>query len=496
MKTAVIYARVSSREQAEGFSIDAQVKACKKKAKEENYKVVKIFKDEGFTGTNKDRPALKKLIQHCKDREIDVVIIHKIDRFARSVVDHSAIRATLMKYSTNLVSVTEKLGTKPHEVFLENIMASMAQYYTDNLKTEVRKGLMERFESGYHLSSPPYGYEVKTGSKIMQIIPEEAKVIRRMFSLYSTGKYSLKRVSDVIYKKYGYKTKRGKKFSKERVRTILKEVAYMGAIKYKKIERKTKGLHDPIVTKATFQHVQEIMAKRGNVKKKAKNKYEFLYKDFVACPICGKNLYAAYSTGSSGKKYLYYCCRNKKQHKCLNIKPKKIQSAFDKKLAELRFSEDLMDVIQVFIAEKLESYKKDAGKKVKLYEKKLEDIKLKKVEVYKDWKKGEVDDETKQVLESEIEDEEVLAQLSLNEEKIDYNNLLTELRMLINFGSKIDRYWEIASYDQRRQILSSMFTNVPTFENNELTNCKISPLYKVLKDAEEKTVKYGRGCQT
>ena len=457
MKTAVIYARVSSREQAEGFSIDAQVKACKKKAKEENYKVVKIFKDEGFTGTNKDRPALKKLIQHCKDREIDVVIIHKIDRFARSVVDHSAIRATLMKYSTNLVSVTEKLGTKPHEVFLENIMASMAQYYTDNLKTEVRKGLMERFESGYHLSSPPYGYEVKTGSKIMQIIPEEAKVIRRMFSLYSTGKYSLKRVSDVIYKKYGYKTKRGKKFSKERVRTILKEVAYMGAIKYKKIERKTKGLHDPIVTKATFQHVQEIMAKRGNVKKKAKNKYEFLYKDFVACPICGKNLYAAYSTGSSGKKYLYYCCRNKKQHKCLNIKPKKIQRAFDKKLAELRFSEDLMDVIQVFIAEKLESYKKDAGKKVKLYEKKLEDIKLKKVEVYKDWKKGEFDDETKQVLESEIEDEEVLAQLSLNEEKIDYNNLLTELRMLINFGSKIDRYWEIASYDQRRQILSSRY---------------------------------------
>ncbi len=127
MKTSVIYARVSSREQAEGFSIDAQIKECKKKAVEENYSVLEVFKDEGCTGTNRNRPALNELLTYCKDNEINVVIIHKIDRFARSIVDHSALRAMLLQFGTNLVSCSEQLGTSPHEVFIENIMASMAQ---------------------------------------------------------------------------------------------------------------------------------------------------------------------------------------------------------------------------------------------------------------------------------------------------------------------------------------------------------------------------------
>ena len=127
MKTAVIYARVSSREQAEGFSIDAQIKACKLKASQENYKVLEVFKDEGFTGTSRDRPALNSLIGYCKDNSVHAVVIHKLDRFARSIADHSAIRAMLMKHGTNLISCTEQLGTAPHEIFLEHIMASMPQ---------------------------------------------------------------------------------------------------------------------------------------------------------------------------------------------------------------------------------------------------------------------------------------------------------------------------------------------------------------------------------
>lgn len=83
--------------------------------------------------------------------------------------------------------------------------------------------------------------------------------------------------------------------------------------------------------------------------------------------------------------------------------------------------------------------------------------------------------------------------MELNEETIDYNDLLTQLRMLAKFGSRIDRYWEIATFDQRRDILGSMFTNVPTCENYELTNIEISPLYQALRDISENHVLHGRG---
>ena len=97
---------------------------------------------------------------------------------------------------------------------------------------------------------------------------------------------------------------------------------------------------------------------------------------------------------------------------------------------------------------------------------------------------------------SDLEDKKTLAQMELNEEKIDYNDLLTQIRMLAQFGARIDRYWEIATFDQRRDILGSMFTNVPTYKNYELTNMEISPLYEALRDISKNHVLNGRGDRT
>ncbi|HQG57714.1 MAG TPA: recombinase family protein [Candidatus Dojkabacteria bacterium] len=495
MKTAVIYARVSSREQAEGFSIDAQVKACKAKASQENFKVLKIFKDEGFTGTNRNRPALKALVDFCKNNSVHSVIIHKVDRFARSIVDHSAIRAMLIKHGTNLLSCSEQLGTAPHEVFLENIMASMAQYYSDNLKTEVKKGIVERFESGYHMSNPPFGYEVRAGSKVMQIIPREEKIIQKIFSLYVTGRYSFQTIADKIYVENNYKNRQGKKFSKSRIQDILSNVVYMGQIEYKKLGKKTQGLHKPIVTPTIFLLAQEIMETRGNVRKVEKGKFEFLYKGFVACPECGKTLYAAYSTGGSGKKHLYYCCRNR-NHKAVNIKAKDINKAFLKTLESLRINDNVMDIVEEFVGKRLEEQRAVSGERLKECEKRVKAIEKEKLDVYKDYKKGFINEEGLKNVLSDLEDKQTLARVDLNEESIDYNDLLTHIRMLAQFGARIDRYWEIATFDQKRQILGSIFTNVPVFKNNEFTNGEISPLYKALQGVSEESVLCGRGNRT
>lgn len=491
MKTAVIYTRVSSREQAEeGFSIEAQVKACQKKAKDDGFKVVKVFRDEGFTGTSSDRPALNELLNHCRHNSVHAVIIHKLDRFARSIVDHSALRAILQKYGTNLVSVTEQLGTAPHEIFLENIMASMAQYYSDNLKTEVKKGKIERFESGYHMATAPFGYTVTPSSKIMQIVPEEATLIRKMFSLYITGHYSFEAIAKKLFK-LGFRSRQGKAFTKGRVQMMLTNEIYEGIVEYKQIGKKTKGLHEPIISTTVFNLAQEIMSERGNIKLKEKGKFDFLFKGFVSCAECGKPLYAAYSTGGSGIKHLYYCCRNK-VHKSINIKESEVYQAFNETIEPLHFADGGMVLVSDYVKEHLEVKAKEALGNVRRSEKIINDIDKERVALFKEKRAEKISQETFNAMESEIEDRETVAKASLNEDKIDYYDLITQLRMFYNFGTSVSRYWEIASFDQRKEILCSMFTNAPKFENGKLTNAEISPLYKAFGDFTEALVSSNR----
>lgn len=494
MKSAVIYARVSSREQAEGFSIDAQVKACQSKANDESYKVLKIFKDEGFTGTNTDRPALKAMINYCKNREVSVVIVHKIDRFARSIVDHSAIRAILMRSSTNLISCTEQLGTAPHEIFLENIMASMAQYYSDNLKTEVKKGKVERFEKGYHQSVPPLGYHVPDGQRVMEPIPEMIEPMRAVFHLYNTRRYSLKNVGIEIAKKYGIKTKNGKPLSKGRVQEILRNVIYAGMVEYRSLNRIKKGLHEPIVTMDTFQKAQEIMEERGNVRKTVKGKFQFIYKGFVRCPECGNFLQAGYSKGRT-KKYLYYFCRDA-SHKGINIRANDINLAFQKTLMELRIDAKIMKVIDLHMGKYLRDTEKLSRKELRYKEKYLESVKDERMRLYDRFDKGLITEEIYRSKDYELEANEVGAQIKMNETCIDYKDILTQLRMLVNFGSKIDRYWEIASFDLRVKILNSLFLNRPKYKDLNLFEYEISPLYRAVMALGEKRVRSNRGYRT
>ena len=110
--------------------------------------------------------------------------------------------------------------------------------------------------------------------------------------------------------------------------------------------------------------------------------------------------------------------------------------------------------------------------------------------------KGIISEETFKEREAELEGREVIAKLAVNEDTIDYNDIITQLRMLYNFGSQISRYWEIASFDQRREILADMFTNCPKIENGKLTNLEISPLYKAFSDLAEELVLLNRDGET
>lgn len=130
MKNALAYARVSTKEQAEkGLSIPAQLKAIKEYARSHGFRIVEEFVDRGESAKTADRPEFKKMMKQCqKDKTINAVIVHKIDRFSRNNIDFFAYKAILKKEGIKLLSVTENIEETPSGEFIENVLVAMAQF--------------------------------------------------------------------------------------------------------------------------------------------------------------------------------------------------------------------------------------------------------------------------------------------------------------------------------------------------------------------------------
>ena len=166
MKRAVSYLRVSTKEQAEvggeaeGYSIPARSReACARKAEGLGAEVVEEYVDRGESARSADRPGLKQMLARIEsERDIDLLIVHKVDRLARSRVDDVAIGLKLQACGVTLVSCTESIDETPSGRLLHGIMASIAEFYSRNLGTEVSKGMNQKVKAGGTPGRAPIGY--------------------------------------------------------------------------------------------------------------------------------------------------------------------------------------------------------------------------------------------------------------------------------------------------------------------------------------------------
>jgi site-specific DNA recombinase len=163
-QTAVVYARVSSEEQVQGYSIQAQLRACREWAGKHGYKVAKEYLDEGYSASrNLDkRESFKEMLGDAasKSHPFDTIIVHKLDRFSRDSLESFTSKAILKRHKVRLISVQEPVvgSDAPEDAFMEHILVGMAEFYSKNLAREARKGLTERIRQGFLVFRPPYGY--------------------------------------------------------------------------------------------------------------------------------------------------------------------------------------------------------------------------------------------------------------------------------------------------------------------------------------------------
>lgn len=302
MNKAVIYARVSSKEQQkEGFSIPAQLKLLKDYADKRQFPVIKEF-IESETAKKAGRTEFNNLIVYLKaNKQVKIILVEKTDRLTRNFNDFVLIDQLIndLNIEVHLVKEGEILSknAKSHTKLIHSIKVALAKNFIDNLSEETSKGMIEKAEQGHYPSKAPYGYKNNSQNKTIEINKTQSFFVKRAFEMYSTGDYSLNTLAQELYdQRLIFRPSQAKIRTTELYR-ILTNKFYTGYFTFKDISRI--GHHQPIISFELFRQVQSQF-KRHN--KPRYTKHKFPYNGLIVCSTNGRSL-----TGDQKKgKYIYY----------------------------------------------------------------------------------------------------------------------------------------------------------------------------------------------
>jgi len=373
-KKALIYCRVSTEEQAkEGYSLNAQENFCRKFAENNEYYIDGIYRDEGKTATNLNRPALQDLLAKCQqDKSIDAVIFQDTDRLARNTQDHHTIRNILKKANVKRISVSQPMIDDSAEGnMIDTILASVNQFQSDINGRKTKKGLQEKFNSGWLPYLAPIGYvntEKEDNHKIVTPDPEKWHLVKKGLKMYLTGNYSALEISDVLYKK-GLKSRTGKKIPNSVMIDSLKNPFYAGIMRWDGQEKK--GKHKPMITEKEHKQILTIMDAH-NQHACRRRKHNFLLRGFVFCDICGQRYTAEKHRIGKNPDY-YHCSAKTKKHsnKGQNIEVEELEKQVEKQFKKIQFSGDFIQLVLQKVRKFYEQRKleNNQGKKILLNKK-------------------------------------------------------------------------------------------------------------------------------
>lgn len=332
--TAIAYARYSDDQQREE-SLTAQFRAIQEYAQKHKISILREYADEAKSATTDDRPGFLRMIADLKTKQVkaDLVLVHKLDRFARNRYDSAVYRKELARVGARLVAVDQPLDDSPESGLLEGMLESLAEYYSKNLAREVMKGLKENaYQARFNGGWVPLGYAVIDGR--YQINEREALVVRLIFSLYLDGHgYGL-----ILQKlnSLGYKTKRGWPFGKNSIYEILRNPKYAGHYVFNKAPRRIDGKRNwhrkkkseeiitvkdalpAIISEDDFRRVQEMMKAKEKGPRQQKDSTVYILTGKAVCGECGGALVGNSSRRAAGAEptRYYECSRKLRTKEC------------------------------------------------------------------------------------------------------------------------------------------------------------------------------------
>ena len=472
MKNVILYCRVSSDEQKSNTSLDYQEKKLRQYCDRNGYNVIACYKED-YSAKHHDfvRPEMKKIRDYCKKhkREVDLILFLRWDRFSRNPeFAHMFKRIFFDDWGIVFNAVEGPIDFECTEWsnYLSNNCAQ-AQTENNKISRRTRDGIRETMLSGRWANTAPKGYKNVhvvdangiTTAKTIEIDDEKAPIIRAIFNEVAKG----------VEAPCAIRRRIAPEIPESTFLDILRNIFYKGKIRVPATKTEpeviVQGLHEPLVSEALFDTVQEIMdGKRKKQPKLTKPaKPEFYLRKYLVCPHCGRAITGAYSTGGSGGKYPYYFCPTTGKH--LRMSANTVNTAFIDYVSGLRPNEAIMQLYYEVLNDLRKQNARDIRTVIDKLDGEIREINERMNKIEDKYLDGEIDKEAynrminrqKAQLKS-IEDRRELL------ETPNRGQIEPQLKYSMSLIDNIDKFFMYAPAEDKIRAMSSIFSGKLEFD--------------------------------
>jgi site-specific DNA recombinase len=479
----IIYARVSTERQAEkDLSLPAQLQAMREHARRHDWTIVGEFVEPGSSAWHGERPAFQALLERCRvEPKVDVVLIAKIDRFARNLLEHLTVRAALKRRGIKLASVGENLDdSSASGQLLENIMAAMSEHYSRNLSDEAKKGMRMKVERGGWPHRPVRGYRMardEHGRSEVVIDDEAAPLIKKMFERYAAGFVSLKRLGREL-SEMGLRSANGGTLAASYLREMLENPFYIGRLRWN--GKDYPGRHPALIDEALFQTVQDVLRARH---KNAgdKGKHRFMLRGVAFCSACGARL-----TAEKHDQWSYYRCTRHTVSKALCSAPfsnvERTHGEVISLMRRLRLSAALKDAIVAEADRYALERVSDARGRVNSLRMQIVRLEERELRIGDAFAKGDMSPNVYRDLAAKIRADALKFRATLREAEVDPKLIQKKIRNVVALVETVSDAYREADEEKRHKIVRTVFRRMTLRKGRIFDYSLHSPFDRLLRE--------------
>lgn len=465
---AVLYVRVSTKEQTENLSLPTQLKACEDYCARHGMTVIARFVEQGESAKSTNRTELQRMLTLCRKRkgEIAFVVVYNLTRFARESHDHFVLRAHLHGLGISLRSVTEPIDDTATGQLMEGVLAAFAQFDNDLKSERTKAGMRAAWDRGRWTFIAPLGYlnsESKQGPSLVHD-PERARLIAKAFDDFATGRYTRQAVLANLTAA-GLRSRNGKILPPQAFANVLRNPAYIGRLEVGDVSKV--GDFAPLVPETTFYRVQALLDGRiVSSGPRPKNHPDFPLRGFVTCEACGRPLTGSWSKGRNGY-YAYYHCQ--RQCRATNVSKADLEQQFVELLEEVQPSAAVMRLVKARLVAKWTALKAEARKVAAANERRVAVIQQRLDRLDDAFLfAGTIDQQTYGRQRDKLREQQALARMDRHASELDH----LDVEAILSFAEAVlpsaAKMWVQASLDQRQRLQRVLFADGLRCRGNRL----------------------------
>ena len=459
MKTAVIYARYSSDSQTEQ-SIEGQLRVCKEYAQVNNILIVDTYIDRAMTGTNDNRAAFQKMLADSSKKQWQYVIVYKLDRFSRDKYESVIHKKTLRDNGVTILSAMEQITDSPEGRMMETILEGFNQYFSEELRQKVIRGLKESWAKGKGTG----GYEVfgyDTRDKRFYINEHEAEIVREVFTKYSQGYKVIKIARDL--QKRGLRRKNGKLIDNKYLYFMLHNKKYIGKVEHQGVIYD--NIYPRIISDDLWDAVNKVNEQNKLAPSHTTDAYGYILTGKLICGNCKHLMGGESATSHTGEIHYYYCCLSKRRKRAecntKRISKKYLEdmvinatvSALEDEKTIVRISKNLHELHKKLIAD---------NSNLRVLEQKLSVAKKSQANIIKAIEQGIIFESTKDRL-AQLENEILELDFAIKQEKAKTTNLISREEIENYLRSYLGK--DMSDPEVRRLIVNTFIREIILYDD-------------------------------